>query len=140
MRITISKNYREKLSKNLVIATGIDRCLFVYKKNDWKEIKNDLRKVENESKSKDVSKFVKLFVESAKKVKIQKDSRINIPYPLLDYAGIKKEIVFLKLGKHLEIWAKEVFEKYQCKYLTDKGDNDRRALRNKEVSIHQKAF
>ena len=133
MRITIPKKYREKLSKNLVITRGIDWCLFVYDKKIWKQVKNELEEIVNKTTSKDAIDFIRLFMRGAAKVKTGSNDRIIIPEFLSDYAYLKKDIIFIELGKRIEIWAKEKFEKYQLEQPENKGARERWVLRNESI-------
>ena len=41
-----------------------------------------------------------------------KQGRITISMPLVDYASIKKECVIIGAGDRLEIWSKDTFDNY----------------------------
>lgn len=123
IKITIPASYRKNLSKNLVIARGIDSCLFLYSEKNWRMAKTGLEKLANEDASRDTLRFANLFLSGAEKIKMSKDGKITIPSHLADYANIKKDIILIEIGMRLSIWSKEGFKKYKDKVKNKIGKN-----------------
>jgi len=115
IKITIPASFRKNLSKNMVIARGIDGCLFLYSDKNWRMAKTGLEKLANEDSSKDTLRFVNLFLSGAEKIKMSKDGNTIIPFHLADYANINKDVVLIEIGMRLSIWSKEEFRKYKDK-------------------------
>ena len=55
---------------------------------------------------------MRFFLSAANVCEIDKQGRINIRMPLLNYANIKKECIIIGVNDHLEIWAKEEWEAF----------------------------
>ena len=117
IKITIPSQFRKNLSKNLVIARGINICLFLYGEKSWKKVKNELEKYAEKSTSRDTLRFINLFLSGSEKIKMSKDGKITISSYMADYANLKKNIVLIDFGPRtrLSIWDKEEFRKYKDK-------------------------
>jgi MraZ protein len=115
LKLIVPVPHRKNLSKDVVITRGIDGCLFLYSEKNWEKTKDGLTKYTNETNPKDTIRFVGLFLSGAEKIKMSNDGKIIIPLYLVDFANIKKDIVFIRVGTRLSIWAKEEFEKYRDK-------------------------
>ncbi len=92
----------------LVLNRGLDKCLVLYTKADWKKI---------EDKVNGLNQFVKKNREFARrmtggKAEIDLDSanRFLIPKKLMEYAGLDKDVVFSANMGRIEIWNKEDYD------------------------------
>jgi len=56
--------------------------------------------------------FIRLFHAGVKSASLDGSGRFLIPRNLLDYAGIKKDIVMSSVTDHIEIWDKRRYEKF----------------------------
>lgn len=103
-RLTIPSKLRYELGENFIVTRGLDGCLFVYPKQEWQEIIAKYRELPN---TRDARKFMRFFLSGATECDFDKQGRINIPTPLVNYAEISKECVIIGVNERLEIWAKE---------------------------------
>jgi len=55
------------------------------------------------------------MLDNAQEDKMDSQSRILIPQELLDYAGIKNEVLVLGVLKKIEMWDPQEYEKYKLK-------------------------
>ncbi len=53
-----------------------------------------------------------MFFAGAAEVEMDRQGRILIPPHLREYGGLEKEAVVLGLSSRVEIWAREVWERY----------------------------
>jgi len=105
-----------KQEKRFVLTLGLDNCLLVYPDKKWAEV---LEKLKALSWTKETHrKFLRLFLSRAKEVEGDNQGRILIPPDLAELARIKKRIVFLGLIDRSEIWAEELFRKYEAQAKT----------------------
>lgn len=105
-REIIKEHYAEKF----YITRGLDRCLFVFTEEDWKEQEKQFRDMpftREESR-----KFNRLFFSGACETLCDKQGRILIPSYLKEYAGIKTDVVMIGISSRIEIWAKEKWEQF----------------------------
>ncbi len=110
-RIFIPVKFREDLVKGVILSQGFGgRCLFMFSKEGWKNM-------EEKIKSKKVSEintleFSRWFSSSASEESLDQQGRTRIPPELIEYAGIKKDIVIVGQPDRAEIWDKEAWLKY----------------------------
>jgi len=82
----------------------------LYSLEGWEKFQNSLLALS--SNSQDARKHVRLIVGSASALDFDKQGRINLPSNLLEHAGAIKECVVVGVLDHIEIWSKEVWDKY----------------------------
>ena len=108
-RLTIPSKLRYELGENFIVTRGLDNCLFIYPQNEWNNIINKYKELPN---TKDARNFMRFFLSGAVQSEFDKQGRINIPTPLINYAEIKKDCVIIGVSERLEIWSKELWEKF----------------------------
>ena len=109
-RIIIPAKFREELGENFIITRGIENCLYVYSKTNWDEICNKLNSLPFTKK--DARTFNRFFMSGATNVELDKQGRVNVTYPLVNYANIKKDCVIIGTGDRLEIWSQEAWNDF----------------------------
>lgn len=98
-------------SNFLVVTKGLDSNLFVYTEQGWKE------QIEERIKNlplgnHDVRSFIRFFVSGSSECVIDRSGRIMLPQSLIEYASLKKDVVINGAGLYIEIWAKELWDKF----------------------------
>ncbi|WP_316568425.1 division/cell wall cluster transcriptional repressor MraZ [Neobacillus sp. YIM B06451] len=109
-RLIVPSKLRDNLGEMFIITRGLDRCLFGYPLSEWKVIEEKLKALPLTKK--DARAFTRFFFSGATESEIDKQGRINIPAPLLDYANLQKECVILGVSNRIEIWSKQIWEEY----------------------------
>ena len=54
--------------------------------------------------------FIRMFTAGVRMVDADSTARIQIPKDLINFAGIKKQVVLASVGNVVEIWDKEQYE------------------------------
>ena len=109
-RIIIPVKFREELGNSFIITRGIENCLFVYSKENWAQITNKLNSLPFTKK--DARTFNRFFMSGATDVELDKQGRVNISQPLIDYASLLKDCVIIGTGDRLEVWSQESWESF----------------------------
>ena len=109
-RLIIPSKFRSELGETFIITKGLDKCLFIYSMNEWNKIIEKLSTLQFTKKN--VRAFERAFIGGASTIEFERQGRINITSPLVQYANINKECVIIGVCERLEIWSKEEFEKY----------------------------
>ena len=120
-RVALPSKFRKELGENPIVARWYEGCLVVVSKGNWKALLARLTgKVGIITQPvRDTDRFI---LGSAFEIDPDDQGRVVIPKSLSDYAGLKKEIIFLGLGDRVEIWNREAWEKredYVAKYAAD---------------------
>ncbi len=109
-RIIIPAKFRGELGTNFIVTRGIENCLFVYSLDNWAKITDKLSSLPFTKK--DARTFNRFFMSGATNVELDKQGRININAPLVDYAKLNKDCVVIGTGDRLEIWSQELWDSF----------------------------
>ena len=109
-RIIIPAKFRDELGSSFIVTRGIESCLFVYPNKNWEQICEKLNSLPFTRK--DARVFNRFFMSGATNVELDKQGRINISSPLINYANLKKDCVVIGTGDRLEIWSKEDWDSF----------------------------
>jgi len=109
-RLIIPSKFRNDLGEKFIITKGIDKCLFIYSLNEWNKVVNRISNLQFTKKN--VRAFERLFIGSASLIEFDKQGRINITSPLVQYANIEHECVIIGVNERLEIWSILEFNNY----------------------------
>ena len=108
-RIIIPSKLRDELGDNFIITRGLDGCLFLYPEEQWNQIINKYKELPD---TKDKRQFLRIFLSGATICEYDKQGRINIPKPLIEYASLNKDCIIIGSLEKLEIWSKEKWEEF----------------------------
>lgn len=109
-RLAVPVKFRNRLSGGAVVTKGLDNCLSLYPQDAWEKQADKLANLpQTQSKSRAYARFV---LAGAFPVEIDKQGRVNVPPMLRKFAGISGQVIVTGLGDHIEIWAKDAWEKY----------------------------
>lgn len=109
-RIAIPSKYREILGNNFVITRGIEHCIYVYPNDTFNHIVTKLESLPFTKK--DARAFIRFFMSGATAIELDKQGRVNVPSPLINYANLSKKCVIVGTGDRLEIWDEEAFNEF----------------------------
>ena len=109
-RLIVPAKFRDDLGEMFVLTRGLDQCLFGYPLNEWKIIEDKLKGLPMTKK--DARAFTRFFFSGATECEIDKQGRINISSPLLNYAKLEKECVILGVSNRIEIWSQDIWNDY----------------------------
>lgn len=114
-RLKLPKKLREAVSLssdgNFIIGPGYDGCIFMFSPDEWEKREEKLKNLKVDVRE---HRFLeRAFAPVAEDTKIDRVGRITISQRLLEHAQIKKEVLILGVLSRVELWAPEVYQKYQ---------------------------
>ena len=112
----LKKQIPVKEQKRFVVHRGFDKHLVLYTRKEWERISADVNAL-NLYVRKNLE-FVRKFNRGASEIDLDATSRLLIPKPLMEYAGMKKDIILFAFGTRIEIWSEEEYNKM----MKDDGD------------------
>jgi len=119
-RISLPAKFRKETGKRLVVAPGLDNCLFVFTQKEWQRISEALAKTNLlQSNNRSFSRF---FFGGAVEVSTDNIGRILIPDFLKTYADLKNEVIVIGVQNRLEIWSTKRWQNYK-KIAVEKADD-----------------
>nr|WP_090887478.1 division/cell wall cluster transcriptional repressor MraZ [Evansella caseinilytica] len=109
-RMIIPAKFREELGPAFVVTRGMDKCLFVYPEQEWRQLEQKLKSLPFTKK--DARAFTRFFFSGATECELDKQGRVNLAPTLRSYAQLEKECVVIGVSNRVEIWSKEIWEDY----------------------------
>jgi len=112
-RIALPKKIRNELAGERVILTvGFEKCIFGFNERSWEEIvKPEMgRPLFSDVEGRNLRR--KMCMEAAV-ISLDAQGRFVIPEVMLEYAGIKNDLVIVGAGDHFEIWDYKQWELYR---------------------------
>ncbi|PKG22136.1 division/cell wall cluster transcriptional repressor MraZ [Niallia nealsonii] len=109
-RLIVPAKFRSLLGDIFILTRGLDQCLFGYPLSEWKVIEEKLKALPLAKK--DARAFTRFFFSGAAECELDKQGRIHIAAPLIQYAKLEKECVVLGVSNRIEIWNKSLWEDY----------------------------
>ena len=122
-RLIIPSRVREDLGDQFIVTRGLEKCLFIYPRDEWDNI---IQKYKQLPDTKDRRYFMRIFLSGATICELDKQGRINIPIPLLEYASLEKDCIIIGVDDRLEVWSKERWDSFITENeenLSDIADN-----------------
>lgn len=119
-RIAIPPKFREHLGKEVVVARGLERCLWVYPRKEWEVWAEKLMKLPLAQAN--TRAFVRLMMAGAHHVEIDGQGRILVPETLRKYAFQGKQVAIIGLYNRIEMWDADAWRRYQERTEQESGD------------------
>ncbi len=113
-RFLVPSGFRKQLPEsnggNFVVNRGFEKCLVLYTTEVWNPIANKINKMNDLVPS--VRDFKRLFMNGATPMELDSADRLLLPKQLLEYAGIKKDMIIAAQGNKVELWDKDTYYEY----------------------------
>ena len=114
-RIALPAKLRKNLSSsakgNFVVTRGFERCLYVYPQDEWGKLEAYVRGLSFLDAQH--RNFRRTLFEWATDTQVDSQSRITIQQELLEYAGIKDEVIVLGVLDRIELWSPAIYDEFQ---------------------------
>jgi len=109
-RMAVPSKFRQKLKNGAVVTRGLDNCLFLYSKEEWEKLAEQIAASPiNKANSRAFSRFM---LAGAMEAEFDKQGRILLPDYLRGHAGLKKKAIVAGLYSRIEIWDEDTWKKY----------------------------
>jgi len=116
-RLFVPAKLRAELGQDFYITLGVNcgcRCLTVYTEQDWETLSQNYNALPISQRSAATS----LIFMNAAQCSPDKQFRFGLTQFLLDYAGIKKDVMIVGRAGQAEIWDAEEFKRFEEENLT----------------------
>lgn len=115
-RVIIPLRFRNELGTTFVITKGMNRCLFVYRENDFQELERKLQS--QPALDLHTIRLQRWFSAEAVETQVDNQGRVAIPGNLREFAGIDEEVVIAGMGGRIEVWSRGGWDAFNAS-LTD---------------------
>ena len=110
-RLSLPAKMRRVFGGVVILTRGLDRCLFIYAKDEWAG-KSRALAVHSEGNA-DSRQYVRSRLSGAEEVEIDALGRILVPERLTTYAALSTGVTIIGVGNHAEIWDTEKWKAYR---------------------------
>ncbi len=107
----IRKNLSPEALDSFVITRGYDNSLDLYPQDVWNDFEEQLRKKTNRHEE-EGRLHIRRIMMYAQETSLDKQARITIPQDLMDFAGIRGNVIIIGALDKIEIWSPENFRIY----------------------------
>lgn len=109
-RISVPSKFRKGLGRVVVVARGLDHCLYVYSRKAWeKEARAYAADVNGSAARRGLAR---LFLAGSSEVDVDRSGRVLIPEHLKSFASIKEKAIIAGVADRVEIWEESAWKKY----------------------------
>jgi MraZ protein len=112
-RLVLPKKIREQLGEatdQLFLAQGLDQCLWIYDKVGLERLAEKLD--QTPATDAEARVFRRLFFAQMETVDVDRAGRVLVPERLLEFAGLRHEVVLIGVRDHLELWDAERWQRF----------------------------
>lgn len=116
-RVSLPKAFRQGLGRRIVMTRGLDKCLVVFSPKGWERMAEKLQSLSFVDA--DTRGFNRFMLSGAAEVDVDAAGRILIPDHQMEYANLKKEVVFAGISDHVEAWDASRWQAYKAEIERD---------------------
>lgn len=111
-RIALPKRVRELLQnpETMFISPGLDACLWLHTQQGLEQLAARLDQAP--ATDAEARVFRRLYFAQTEAVDVDRSGRILLPERLVQFAGLRHEVVLLGVRDHLELWDAERWQQY----------------------------
>ena len=110
-RLAVPAKFRARLKEGAVVTKGLDDCLFLYPKKQWRKVADKLANLPiSQAKAR---AFSRLMLAGAMDVSVDRQGRIILPDYLRKFGGVDKKVIVAGLYNRVEIWDQLKWNKYR---------------------------
>jgi MraZ protein len=113
-RVSIPAKMRRHLSpeaqQTFIVTRGLEKCLYAYPLDEWKKLEANIHTL-NQADERD-RYYLRTLMQWSEELTMDAQSRLLIPTSLLDFAEIKREVYFVGVLDHIELWHPANFKRY----------------------------
>ena len=109
-RVILPAKFREEIGDNCIATKGLEKCLFVYPRQEWSILESKLKQLPLAKA--EARAFVRFFFSGAAELECDKQGRVLVPSNLREHAALDKDIVIIGVLNRIEIWDKATWEDY----------------------------
>jgi MraZ protein len=110
-RLTVPSKFRAVLSDGVVLAKALDPCVSIWTAQGWDQF-TDRGLVSRDPFNPDARALQRYFHAGSFDSQLDASGRIMIPPPLLEYAGLAKDVVVVGNFDSIEVWDKTRWSEY----------------------------
>ncbi|MDP2182478.1 MAG: division/cell wall cluster transcriptional repressor MraZ [Actinomycetota bacterium] len=109
-RVSLPAKFRAEMTGKLVIAKGMEGCLYVYSAEEYSAfVKRLMGKDDFEPRFRKVRRY---FTSGAVEAELDSAGRITLPPLLREFAKLEKDVSITGNGNRIEVWNADAWSTY----------------------------
>lgn len=109
-RVSLPGKFRKQLPDDIVIAKGLEKCLYVFIAKDYEEFANNLtNRGDFDPRFRSIRRY---FTAGAWDTKVDGAGRVAIPQGHREFAGLGKDVAVIGNGNRIELWDAAAWTEY----------------------------
>jgi MraZ protein len=111
-RLALPRRVREQLGEpeTLFVTPGPDQCLWLFTQQGLEALAEKLD--QSPATDAEARVFRRLYFAQTEAVDLDRTGRVLIPDRLVQFAGLRHEVVLIGVRDHLELWDAERWQQY----------------------------
>ena len=105
----LKKQVPAKEQKRFVVHRGIEKHLVLYTKKEWERLSAEVNRLNLFVRKN--REFIRKFNRGATELELDNTNRLLLPKPLMEYAGIGKDLVLFAYGNRIELWSEKEYDR-----------------------------
>lgn len=106
--VALKKQLSPAAQDKFMATQGFESCITLYPMDDWQVITNILGSLNRLDQNN--REFIRYFYRGATEMELDGTGRLLFPKPLLQYAGIERELMMAAYNNVIEIWNPQKFK------------------------------
>ena len=116
-RVSLPAKFRAQMTGKIVVAKGLDDCLYVYPADEYHRfVEGLLSGSDFDPRKRQLRRF---FTTGAIETELDSAGRVSLPANLREYAGLAKDVAVTGNGNRIEIWDAQRWSAYSGETTTD---------------------
>jgi len=111
-RLSIPARFRAAFSSGLVLAKDTDACISAWTPAAHESTVERALAGRNPF-GREYKGLQRYFQANSFDIELDSSGRVTLPPPLMEHAGIDKEVVVAGVGDHIEVWGRERWQEEQ---------------------------
>lgn len=99
---------------SFIVTRGLEECLYIFDRSRFDEVISKLSTLPVKNQQ-DGRAFKRMLLAGAQEAALDDMGRILIARPLIDYAGLRKDVAILGVGERIELWSSAAWKNYSRK-------------------------
>lgn len=112
-RISLPAKFRQEMGKKVVIAPGLDACLFIFSQKEWEKIADRLSAGEGSMLQADNRSFNRYLLGGAVEAEVDAAGRMLVPEYLRERAKLSSKVTFIGVRDRAELWDEAAWNAYR---------------------------
>lgn len=109
-RVSLPAKFRAELTGKVVVAKGLDECLYVYPASEYADFTTSLVAGNDfDPRKRELRRF---FMSGAVETELDSAGRVSLPANLREYAHLNKDVAVTGNGNRIEIWDAAAWSAY----------------------------